>query len=156
MTTTTNETGLSLLPDADGLAPSCGVALITMNTSQPIENNTLLNSYTPGPWFTQHSNHDAWGIWDSGNRLVAKTVGLNTLDQRMGSPSTVEANKANARLIAAAPELLQALMDAERHLSQSLAAITRANVPHFVIADCTGSRELVRNAIAKATGKEDQ
>lgn len=70
----------------------------------------MADKHTAGPWEAQPLAMGAFGIWDGINRLVAETRGTaSTVDQRAGSPSTAEAIAANARLIAAAPAMLEAL-----------------------------------------------
>lgn len=67
--------------------------------------------HTPGPWepVSQHDFH-RFTIRDVLSRIIATTPGnANTTDQRLGSPYRAEVNKANAQVMAAAPELLDAL-----------------------------------------------
>jgi hypothetical protein len=87
-----------------------------------------MNKQTPGPWF-----QDKYGnvMTQSGSTLVTDGVAL-------GSRSTDE-TKANARLIAAAPELLEAL--------KSL--LNYANLGAYQRADTV---KAARAAIAKAEG----
>lgn len=87
-----------------------------------------MKTYTPGPWTfsrtaTPQQKH---GVWDSLGRLIATTAGCHCLDQRPGSPETEEADLGNARLIAAAPNLLAALKDVTEELER-LARNAEAN-----------------------------
>jgi hypothetical protein len=77
------------------------------------ENARLLAQHTPGPW---NIDSDAEGcgsfaIWDSLARKIGSTRPLADYDKRPGSPMLAEVNEANARLIAAAPELLDAVTE---------------------------------------------
>jgi hypothetical protein len=106
-----------------------------------------MTKHTPGPW-----NYHVWGT-NSG-----KHFGIETADHRHGicgvSPNgnastllTIEQHEANARLIAAAPELLAACQSG---LDGLLAAFPHApripDILHPIINQ-------VRAAIAKATGE---
>jgi hypothetical protein len=70
-----------------------------------------VSAHTPGPWRAQIDprNEDSWkpaqwvGVW-SGETLIA-TYDISYAEY----PKSVAENAANARLIAAAPELLMAL-----------------------------------------------
>lgn len=85
-------------------------------------------SHTPGPWFSV-STHDRPNIMTDGGFLIAETRGINC--------------EANARLIAAAPDLLAALEEIE-YLDQPL---VRGQPRRVTIC------EIARAAIAKATGE---
>ena len=63
------------------------------------------NSYTPGPWHLNERTET--GIVGADGRHVATTGGF--LDTRIEDGGCAE-NAANARLIAAAPELLESLI----------------------------------------------
>jgi len=68
--------------------------------------------HTPGPWKVQNKHRPelfTLTIWDQIGRLIATTSSKSPMDKRTGSPSTKEAIKANAALIAAAPDMLEAL-----------------------------------------------
>jgi hypothetical protein len=88
--------------------------------------------YTAGPWTTGRSILDRWRIEEDNCDGKAIATGI--------------ANEANARLIAAAPDLLEALM----------AALER--IPNEHDFDHTPSDDAVRDqaraAVAKATGGE--
>jgi hypothetical protein len=90
-----------------------------------------MSEHTPGPWAYGHSGRDA--LWVGPGHDVARvaTVEWDTDNAR-------ENARANARLIAAAPELLAALMGS-RH--------------YWTAATPIAVRNLVRTAIAKATGE---
>ena|SRR5690625_535230 len=105
----------------------------------------MSNQHTPGPW-TAHKNRlnrDEWHV-ASPKRYPAFTVLCGTVEA-----------EANARLIAAAPELLAELVASverleelrDRHLLHA-AAVTRALVQKRIDA--------ARVAIAKATGEDSR
>lgn len=93
--------------------------------------------HTPAPWF-EVKHFSEWLISD-GSRLVATTA---------GSPAHLglahaKRDAANARLIAAAPDLLEALEDCVAVMDRELAGL-KVIQPEFSAA---------RAAIAKATGE---
>lgn len=90
--------------------------------------------HTPGPWIDDGHDGKDTQIVNSKWGAVAHVIYNGDCSQRV----------ANARLIAAAPELLQALEDVILDW-ETQAAITNANMPSISTA---------RAAIAKATGKE--
>ena len=69
--------------------------------------------HTPGPWNISSANRYAINACGRG---IATAHGVDDVNYSEFFPSTEEA-AANARLIAAAPELLEALMACERELS---------------------------------------
>lgn len=87
--------------------------------------------HTPGPWHVSRSSRYVR------YRLPGSDTGYNLADCDMGAPPTEMF--ANARLIAAAPELLAACEAAEANLSPLYCS------EHLVM-------KLLRAAIAKATG----
>lgn len=94
--------------------------------------------HTPAPWF-EVKHFSEWLISD-GTRLVATTA---------GSPAHLglahaKRDAANARLIAAAPDLLKALEDCVAVMDRELAGL-KVIQPEFSAA---------RAAIAKATGQQ--
>lgn len=90
--------------------------------------------HTPGPWVWQH--------WQDGQNTVAEQSTLGTIANIWTSGAGVDIDKANARLIAAAPELLQALV-AMRDSRPSGVSLTAAE--GVALDKCCA-------AIAKATG----
>lgn len=95
---------------------------------------------TPGPWM-QHPNYP-WIIKECNAPISDEgvTVASTTAHESSGFFPSIEQGRANARLIAAAPELLEALIDAVCAL------------------ECCGkdyqAAEKARAAITKATGVE--
>ena len=94
-------------------------------------------NHTPGPWVASEGHPtDVWHV-DSDARQFSIVVSRHEADYNM----PVEEVQANARLIAAAPELLAAL----QRLS--------------VLADSAGHpfmKTVAQEAIAKATGGDDE
>jgi hypothetical protein len=94
-------------------------------------------THTPGPWsicknFNGRGALDLFG--EGGQIIIGNALIIN--------------QEANARLIAAAPDLLQALHDADEFCQQGL---NSAEPPHWEAA-LQDIMDLVRNAIAKAKG----
>ena len=93
-------------------------------------------THTPGPWFI---NKRAAMFIECAHRGIASCTGA---DNR--SPDNLEAeNKANARLIAAAPDLLAACKAALAALSQ----------PMTYPADIEAAKKWLTDAAAKAEGR---
>jgi len=74
---------------------------VTARIADPL---TLLEGATPGPWFVPHGTR---AVRDSGGRTVAECWGAS-----VGAGWPPGATKANARLIAAAPDLARDLAEA--------------------------------------------
>lgn len=85
--------------------------------------------HTAGPWAVAAGAPEYIG---SGSKWVACTMGVR------GTPEA----EANARLIAAAPDLLTALRDCETYF---------ANLSGMTVDDAQDALDTVRAAIAKAT-----
>ena len=99
-----------------------------------------MSKHTPGPWTQGTSRAGKECVWLNGRTEP---------DHGMGPEHTwIDCcTEANARLIAAAPDLLEALQSAERAMSNK----------HFaaeVLAHDSIVREMIRAAIAKATGEQ--
>lgn len=99
-----------------------------------------MSKHTAGPWIWQH--------WPDGQNTVAEQSTLGTIANVWTSGAGVEIDRANARLIAAAPELLALAVRLEPMLaSHEQAEKDRGDREHtslFLIE--------LRAAIAKATG----
>ncbi len=96
-----------------------------------------MSKHTPGPWI--HGRNDAF--YRNGNRLIwtSKGPGFGTIAE--ASDYDRDRSAANARLIAAAPDLLAALKKAAKELG-----INDPN-DHAFESDLAGE---IRAAIAKA------
>lgn len=102
--------------------------------------------HTPGPWFRDTRSGLNCDVRAKSGRNVALCWGLasnNATNYRADYRAECDAN---ARLIAAAPELLEALLDAYEESAQSCADI---GIPDEGI----GWHAKARAAIAKATGE---
>lgn len=93
---------------------------------------------TPGPWFTGESRRDLINVKHSSNRPGAMSLNLAHVVARQ---SCVEEAKANAHLIAAAPELLEALQT----LNQA--------IDYGTSMDVVQAQEVAQDVIAKALGE---
>jgi hypothetical protein len=102
--------------------------------------------HTPGPWrFNENPTHADLTIWGSEGTAVVTDLG-----DRL---TTYKQNCANARLIAAAPELLAALKSIESELSDLLFQRTLdSTLPEFYAV--RDARNAARQAIAKAKGDQ--
>ena len=89
--------------------------------------------HAPGPWWETDT-----GIRDKGGHICFTPSAFHYPDQRERFEKETAERAANKTLIAAAPELLEALIDVRRAL---------------VIANFTGELAVVDAAIAKATGQ---
>jgi hypothetical protein len=98
---------------------------------------------TPGPW----ESKDWRVVNDYRNRPIHVIC-----DTASNKVSRTEENKANAKLIAAAPELLEALIDAHRSLAHF---VDSAVIPDTTVMQAYAQAKLAeakaRAALAKAT-----
>ena len=103
-----------------------------------------MSEHTSGPWRILDTQIDPNNV----PRVVAARGGIAVMcvDRAMGDKGPSEKEMANARLIAAAPDLLAALSDALACLDES--ALSRTLTVRELMA-----RSNARIAIAKATGK---
>lgn len=103
---------------------------------------TVKVAHTPGPWlfdtFSRGVNDPRSPVKTERGYFVQQKRGLDVCELRTQASRPAEETKANARLIAAAPELLQAL---KRLLRESDDGIT------------IGGVEDAQAAIAQATGE---
>lgn len=106
-----------------------------------------MNNHTPGPWlYYKNDFTGGFTLRDSINRLIGSTSSPSGVDARLGSPYTRYGCEANARLIAAAPELLEALEDVREWISN-----WDPNFTHD--PEWQESATRIDVAIAKAKGK---
>ena len=116
----------------------------------------MSTKHTPGPWAMLSEETDKPYIRIRGTKLGERHKIANVLTPVYDGSleRETEETRANARLIAAAPELLEAL--------QELLAAERANSLEIVGRDTDGhplnaagaARKKARAAIAKATGEQ--
>ncbi|HHA2880671.1 hypothetical protein [Stenotrophomonas maltophilia] len=105
----------------------------------------MSSKHTPGPWGIEQTDDTNWiGFMRPDGKKVELIVCTTSRDNFF-KPETQERNDANARLIAAAPELLAALVKAERLFRE---------IGFIAAADSARPESLwneINNAIAKAT-----
>ena len=101
------------------------------------QTKNMTHTHTPGPWSVTFSDM----VSDAKGRKIADCE-LTPFKERPKSPNPEDI--ANARLISAAPELLEAL--------QMLASIEPSNCSEMCPYE-RGIWETAKDAIAKATGK---
>lgn len=108
------------------------------------------SKHTPGPWKACNPSGDSWEVcstvekqWPDSDNLAGKSItGWGRVTQ----------TEADARLIAAAPELLEALEECERDLSKAIAIMPRRYCNEKDAQRCDDLLAMVRAAIAKAKG----
>lgn len=105
--------------------------------------------FTPGPWHSFYStgDHGGWHIAPSGYAVAPIAhVGLpNAIPERF--------EEANARLIAAAPELYEALMAVRVIASQYHLKSTPRNVALALVDRLDNIARLASEALAKTDGR---
>lgn len=111
--------------------------------------------FTKGPWRLTDSNDDTW------IRVIANRVdqhdphGEFIADCCNESPECVDEDKANAHLIAAAPELFEALVRIRETDEAALKELEGMELGHVDLCDEVKELwDLADKAIAKALGKE--
>ena len=109
--------------------------------------------HTPGPWKFEIRNYQAMVTTERDD--IDMVVASNLFDEELDPE--LEEVEANARLIATAPDLLEALQS----LLASLENIDFSHLDYLAREDGDGSVydripwELTEKAIARATGKEE-
>lgn len=102
-------------------------------------------SATPGPWRIEAGQTGGWAIEVDEPRFMV-------LCARAPWPEHIEESEANARLIAAAPDLLESLRVLIDEIDRWEEAVVKI-VPAFTRAGKWESLESARAIIAKAEGK---
>jgi hypothetical protein len=112
-----------------------------------------MNKHTPGPWELKANETEAgWNLTANDDLLIAQ---LYIHGATTGGPSSVKESQANARLIAAAPDLLAYAECEEARSRGEDIAETVLKRHGFNPAECTAIEfmdRMRRAAIAKATG----
>lgn len=105
--------------------------------------------HTPGPWRYDDKTGDSGGlvVWAEGGDRVAR-VCWDSCDEQSEALSETEPN---ARLIAAAPELLEALQDAMKLIDVMMPGVRCIPLQDYAALNNTPIK--ARAAIAKATGR---
>jgi hypothetical protein len=101
----------------------------------------MKTSFTPGPWKATKDRHGAWQIdAANGSAWIAKTVPMRSLTTGMAELDTED----DARLIAAAPDLLEALQNLLIRFQRRRPGVWGESTEPVIAA---------RAAIRKATGE---
>ncbi|MDU3074930.1 MAG: hypothetical protein E7B29_01155 [Mixta calida] len=103
---------------------------------------------TPGPWITA----DAHGPVDGGDCIQEVSSEHKFFVATCCHYTSREGVKANARLIAAAPELLEALQTYMAAVNQMNVAMNDGVNVQGAMSNLVGSEDMARAAIAKALG----
>ena len=104
-----------------------------------------MSKHTPGPWTYDQGQYADWGcVKDASGFLVAKSVVPYGTDQNACRRERIDPCEANARLIAAAPDLLEAL--------ETLESMPDERSIHDISNEELAAWEKARAAIAKAKG----
>ena len=110
--------------------------------------NKQETSYTPGPWKTQtHISLDRLEIRDADGRRIAVCA--------MDFPMSAKTHDANARLIASAPELLDAVKWASTILAGYLSANSQEE-RNYMYKDLQHAGKTLDAAIDKAEGRSEK
>ena len=106
--------------------------------------------HTPGPWYALRGQRNISIRHKTGDKFLSM-VNVASVRGNLPADCPYGSSEANARLIAAAPELLEALEEAENALADYIPTIERTgaslNYGHSVL-------KKARAAIAKATGEQ--
>jgi hypothetical protein len=92
--------------------------------------------YTKGPWFLKNGNeiHDKETLFNKSGSRIGNTPNLIAIVDYFNT-------EANARLIASAPELLEALRELEQLVS--------AHIPEEADQWCKKAREIIAKAVGE-------
>ncbi len=108
--------------------------------------------HTPGPWTVLRSysvGHPAGGLVADVYAPTGERIDRPTVD---GQSAYHEARTANARLIAAAPDLLRALMAIVENADKGFSVTTWTGLDGIADAGTVANVDAARAAIARATG----
>ena len=112
--------------------------------------------FTPGPWEVVDDDHHGLGT-DSSVLIESTSRGITLAIVGPGDSTTYTEDMVNAQLIAAAPELLEALQEFSRQYGRLWDTVNPANggflTPESVV-EYDRIHQLATAAIAKALGKE--
>ena len=119
-------------------------------------------THTPGPWYVEGESYNVGeaevivsGIPNGGGRIVAWTA--NSYEADSDNETTTAEDRANARLIAAAPDLLEACEVANRFFEQN-DDFTDGEypIPGFILDMRIAIKKARRTPLTKATGQEEE
>lgn len=118
---------------------------MTSITDEQISKPLVSEPYTPGPW----ALHEIVGDFTHGIRANGEIVSgyVAFVNTRWAHPNQCAEQLANAKLIAAAPELLAALHDFEREIS------SRFGRDEDMSPQLRAVVRVARAAVAKAEGR---
>ena len=109
-----------------------------------------MSKHTPGPWEARRVNYQEWDIDRLGSVPLLGFAGWEGMATVYGCDDQPEEGalvaEANARLIAAAPDLLESLKSCEKQL-------TALSFKSAHVGDVLKALREARAAIAKATGE---
>lgn len=116
-----------------------------------------MSSHTPGPWTLTHIQGSNFAVQEFKIRgMFGNTPNVYPIFNRDSSAidgATVHCSPEDARLIAAAPELLEALIDLGDWLAYGLNKAAGAEPTAEDHAACERVAAKARAAVAKATGR---
>lgn len=107
-----------------------------------------MSGFTKGPWFVRTIDQSIGSIDSESGVMVAQAQQVSGKDQITGSHE----RKANARLIAAAPDLLEALQELSQHFIGKWSEDERNSDEIDAHKEAAERKALA--AIAKATGEK--
>ena len=114
-------------------------------------------AHTPGPWFTGEPHFGRYGIYSEhtvgGGRCKQgrQSICIAHYEGKGGAKAYHDMFKANARLIAAAPELLEALQEMVAGDAEAIEEAQALGVPFP--EEMLSTFKKARAAIARATGE---
>ena len=119
-------------------------------------------THTPGPWYVEGESDNVGeaevivsGIPNGGGRIVAWTA--NSYEADSDNETTTAEDRANARLIAAAPDLLEACEVANRFFEQNDDFTDNGEypIPGFILDMRIAIKKARRTPLTKATGQKE-
>jgi hypothetical protein len=113
--------------------------------------------HTPGPWFIADDSREVWSVMARGSNVSGVVAHVNT---NWPGQAQKEEQRANGRLIAAAPDLLVALREARRAIGDHIAPdhcyatgpLTGNEYRDLVECPACSAIAMYNAAIDKATG----
>jgi len=121
-----------------------------------------MSGHTPGPWFACCDDENAYShfVFQSESEACICSMDSNDPDdprdkyEKLEPVVTVAERQANARLIAAAPDLLEALKASYAVTKDALDDLRGLGAEDSILAiRLANSERVIRSAIAKAEGK---
>lgn len=122
------------------------------STQNETNSSNAVTSHTPGPWYVEQPYGEP-GIYVAATINTGLIAKLFPQDGHLFNRDTKVSEAANARLIAAAPELLEALKLAKPCVEYAEIATGAAGWQAIQHRKCIEALERLCAAIAKAEGK---